>query len=123
MYIYYVWITALLPSYQDKIVAGLVERGYMVGPASKDGQVALVTEGCPSALLALSVYKQEEEVDVKKIYEDVYEVLAAIPARYYSVVVSLSHEATWIGANFSLPAKKKANPPPVPPSGKKSDMN
>jgi hypothetical protein len=27
MYIYYVWVTALLPTYQDGIIAGLVQRG------------------------------------------------------------------------------------------------
>lgn len=123
MYIYYVWITALLPSYQDGIIAGLVRRGYMVGPAAKDGQVTSVTEGCPAALIALSVYKQEETVDAKKVYEDVLAVLTEMPARYYSLVVSLSHEATWVGPNFSLPAKAKPQPPPVPPTGKKSDVN
>lgn len=123
MYIYYVWITALSSTYQDAIISRLVQRGYMVGPASKDGKVSLVTEGCPAALIALSVYKQEEEVDVKKIYEDIYAILKEIPAKYYSVVVSLSHEATWIGANFTLAVKDKAGPPPVPPAGKKTNMN
>jgi len=123
MYIYYVWVTALLPSYQDGLIAGLVQRGYMVGPAAKDGKVSMAVEGCPAVLIALSVYKQEEEVDVKKIYEDVLAVLTEIPARYYSVVISLSHEATWVGANFTLPAKSKKEPPPVPPAGKKTNMN
>ena len=122
MYIYYVWITALLPSYQDGIIAGLVRRGYMVGPAAKDGKVASITEGCPAVLFALAIYKQEEETNVNNIYKDVVAILDEIPARYYSVVISLSHEATWVGANFSLPAKGKTQPPPVP-SGKKSNMN
>lgn len=123
MYIYYVWVTALLPEYQDGIIAKLVQRGYMVGPAAKDGQVSSKSEGCPSVLIALSVYKQEEETDVKKVYEDVVSVLNEIPARYYSVVVSLSHEATWVGSNFTLPSKGKPQPPPVPPTGKKSNVN
>jgi hypothetical protein len=123
MYIYYVWVTALLPTYQDGIIAGLVQHGYMVGPAAKDGKVTSITEGCPAALIALSVYKQEEEVDVKKIYEDVIGVLGEIPARYYSVVISLSHEATWVGPNFSVPVKSKTEPPVPPPAGKKTNMN
>lgn len=123
MYIYYVWVTALLPSYQDGIIAGLVRRGYMVGPAAKDGKVSCITEGCPAVLIALSVYKQEEEIDVKKVYEDTLAVLEEMKARYYSVVISLSHEATWVGANFTLPAKDKAGPPVPPASGKKNTAN
>ena len=119
MYIYYCWITALLPSYQDKIVAGLASRGYMVGPAAKDGKVATVTDNCPSVLFALSVYK-EEETNVNKIYEDVVAVLDEMKAYYYSVVISLSHEATWVGSNFQIPEKNKAVPPPLPPAAKKN---
>lgn len=122
MYIYYCWVTALLPNYQDGIIAGLAKRGYMVGPASKDGQVAISKENCPSVLIALSVYKAEEEVNADFIYKDVMAILDEMKARYYSVVVSLSHEAMWVGSNFSIPVKKKAEPPPVPP-GTKSNMN
>ncbi len=123
MYIYYCWITVLLPSYQDKIIAGLARHGYMVGPASKDGQVSIVNEGSPSALISLSVYRAEE-TNVNKIYEDVIAILNEMKAFYYSIVISLSHEATWVGSNLQIPAKPKpaGNPPPVP-SGKKSNVN
>lgn len=123
MYIYYCWVTALLPAYQDGIIAGLVRRGYMVGPAGKDGKVASITEGCPSVLIALSVYKAEEAVTANTIYEDMLAILTEMNARYYSLIISLSHEATWVGSNFSIPAKKKAEPPPVPPTGKKNETN
>ncbi len=119
MYIYYCWITALLPSYQDRIVAGLASKGYMVGPAAKDGKVTTSSEGCPAALLALSVYR-EEETNVQKIYDDVTAVLHEMGAYFYSVVISLSHEATWVGPNFQLPEKAKAVPPPLPPGAKKN---
>lgn len=119
MYIYYCWVTALLPSYQDGIVAGLAKRGYMVGPASKDGKVTISSDRCPAALLSLSVYR-EEETNVEKIYKDVVDILAEMNAYYYSVIVSLSHEATWVGPNFQLPEKQKATPPPLPPGAKKN---
>jgi hypothetical protein len=122
MYIYYCWVTALLPNYQDGIIAGMAKLGYMVGPAAKDGKIALVKENCPSVLIALSVYKAEEEVDANKIYKDIEAVLTDMNARYYSVIVSLSHEAAWVGSNFSIPVKKKVEPPPPPPS-KKGDVN
>lgn len=126
MYIYYCWITALLPSYQDGIVAGLVKRGYMVGPAAKDGKVTTSVENNPAALIALSLYRAEE-TDVNKIYEDVVAVLYDMTARYYSVIISHSYEATWVGANFSVPAKSSvvekssAVPPPIP--GSKKNVN
>ena len=123
MHIYYCWITALLSSYQDGIVAGLAKRGYMVGPAAKDGQVSIVQENSPSALVSLSIYK-EEEINVNKIYDDVIAVLTEMKAYYHSVIISLSYEATWVGSNVQVPPKPKpvGNPPPVP-SGKKKNIN
>lgn len=124
MYIYYCWITALLPSYQDNIIAGLVRRGYMVGPAAKDGKVTTSVENNPAALIAISIYKAED-TDVNKIYEDVVGVLHDMKARYYSVIISHSYEATWVGANFSLPLKnsvveKSSATPPTIPNSKKN---
>lgn len=121
MYIYYVWVTALLPSYQDGIVAGMATKGYMVGPAAKDGSVTMASEDCPAALISLSVYR-EVETNVQNIYKDMADVLHDMGAYYYSMIVSLSHEATWVGSNFSVPKKAKAVPPPLPP-GTKKNMN
>lgn len=121
MYIYYCWVTALLPSYQDKIVAGLATKGYMVGPAAKDGVVTTHSKDCPAALISLSVYR-ESETNVSKIYDDLTAVLQEMNAYYYSVVISHSYEATWGGSNFTLPVKPKSTPPPLPP-GTKKNMN
>jgi hypothetical protein len=120
MYIYYCWITALLPTYQDDIIAGLAKRGYMVGPAAADGTICSVQDKCPSALIALSVYKADPETKAVKVYDDVSAVLKEMNAKYYSVIISLSHEATWVGSNFPLPSKKE---PPPPPPDKKTNVN
>jgi hypothetical protein len=122
MYIYYVWISAMLPNYQDGIVAGLVRKGYMVGPSAKDGGVT--TGVSPAALISLGVYKAEE-TNVNNIYTDVIEVLKEIKAYYYSVIISLSTEATWSSGNVIAPTKDtagKPTPPPLPP-GTKKNMN
>jgi len=114
MYIYYCWVTALLPSYQDGIVAGMARRGYMIGPAAKDGKVVSPThEGSPAFLFALSVY-QQTETNVGKIYEDLLAVLQEMKTHYFSVIVSLSTEATWSGTNITVPAPPPAAPPPLP---------
>lgn len=118
MYIYYCWITALLPTYQDDIVAGLVRKGYMVGPAAKDGYVITPThENAPASLYAFSVYRAEI-TNVNKIYDDFLSILNEIKAHYLSIIVSLSNEATWVGTNVTLPAKEVA--PLIPPASKKN---
>ena len=121
MYIYYVWVTALLPTYQDGIVAALAKKGYMVGPAAKDGKVTMSSENCPAALITLSVYR-EEETNVNKIYDDIMAILGELNYLSYSVIVSHSYDAIWTGSNFQLPVKSKATPPPLPP-GTKKNMN
>ena len=124
VYIYYCWITVLLPSYQDKIVAGLVKHGYMVGPASKDGKVAVTSENSAATLIALSIYRPNgEETDVNKIYEDVLGILKEMKAYYFSVIISHSYEATWVGSNFTVPKPKAADKPPPPTSGGKKNVN
>lgn len=121
MYIYYCWITAMLPSYQDGIIAGLARKGYMVGPASKDGTLATgIADNKPSCLFAISVYKAEE-TNASNIYTDVVNVLTDMKAKFYSVIVSHSYEAIWAGSNIKLPAKPNKPPPitPTDPSDKK----
>ena len=119
MYIYYVWISAMLPNYQDSIVAGLARKGYMVGPSAKDGVVT--TGHTPAVLIALNVYKAED-VDVNIIYSDVVDVLKDIKAYYYSVIICLSTEATWSSGNVIAPAKEVEKPvPPLP--GPKKNIN
>ncbi len=118
MYIYYCWVTALLPTYQDGIVAGMARKGYMVGPAAKDGLVITPThEGSPAVLYALGVYRGEE-TNVHKIYNDLVAVLKDVKAHYFSIIISLSTEATWIGTNVVLPVAEEK--PPVPPASKKN---
>jgi hypothetical protein len=119
MIIYFCWVTALLPSYQDGIVAGLASKGYMVGPAAKDGKVTLGGNNCPAAIIALTVYCAEETTTLK-IYDDMIDVLTKMGASIYSVVISESYKATWGGSNFSLPAKPKANPFRPSPDTKKN---
>lgn len=112
MNIYYCWVTAMLPSYQDGIIAGMARKGYMVGPAAKDGSVAVVlSEDQPAVLFAISVYKATE-TSADQIYQDMVDVISEMGAHVYSVVISLSSEATWAGPNFKLPTK--VSPPPIP---------
>lgn len=110
MHTYYCWITALLPSYQDRIISGLASKGYMVGPAAKDGKITIFNKNYPSAVIALVVY-HESEINVEKIYSDLSSVLEEMKAYFYSVIISASYESTWNGPNFRIPFKPKVTPP------------
>jgi hypothetical protein len=108
MQIYYCWITALLPSYQDGIVSGLASKGYMVGPAAKNGKVIFsMKENDPACVIALSVYKPDD-LDMAKLYDDIVAILTDMKAYCFSIVISLSTHCTWIGSNFELPPKQAA---------------
>lgn len=102
-YIYNVFITALVPNYQDHIVAALTKKGYMVGPASSDGKV--IADGASAgALFALSVYKADDTIDTHKIHEDVANILQEVKACTYSLVVALASDVSWSGSNFDIPS-------------------
>lgn len=121
MNIYYCWITALIPEYQDGIIAGMVKKGYMVGAAAKDGKVVSHMENRSAALIALNVYKSvDTEVAVTQVYEDLLAVLVEMKVFYHSIIVTAISAATWVGSNISIPVKEKAQPPPLPPDIKKN---
>lgn len=122
MYIYYCWITVLIPSYQDGIIAGMVKKGYMVGPAAKDGSIIIGNSDQPAAIISLSLYQTietEAKTNVKQIYTDLMSVLVDIKAYYYSIVVVLASDATWIGSNITFHKEKII----APPSGEKNNIN
>ena len=102
MHTYYCWITAVLPEYKNDIITGLVDLGYMVGPANVDGSVSIKAEGSPSILFALALSKHSE-TSAHKIYDDVIFVLNGINAYYYSIVISASSDIIWDGSNVNVP--------------------
>jgi hypothetical protein len=109
MQLYYIFITAMLESYQDQIISGMVKKGYMIGPASKDGKIAIATKyKSPSVLLVLSVYRNKDYAG-DKIYADIVLILTDIKAYYYSVIVSESADSIWGGSNIILPDKEDIN--------------
>ncbi len=117
MKVYYCWITALVPSYQDGIVAGMAKKGYMVGALSKDGVV--LSPGQSSAgLIALNIYHREDvDAEIDRVYKDLSDVLDDMKARYFSLIVAQSVASRWYGSNFDivpvkeeiLPSKKTMN--------------
>jgi hypothetical protein len=110
MKIYYVWITALTDSYQDGIIAGLVKKGYMVGPASKEGRIIAPGESA-SAVITLSIYS-EKEFDAGKLHADTAVVLSDMKAYCYSIIASGAADCAWTGSNFNIQTALEAVQPP-----------
>jgi hypothetical protein len=113
MKVFYCWITAMFAAYQDSIVAALARKGYMIGPACKDGQIiAVASEQSSSVIMAFALYRTDGSGGYEQIYNDVLTILADINAHYYSVVISPgSIESLWTGTNI----KGAISPPQLPP--------
>lgn len=111
MQAHYCWITALIPAYLDGLIAGLIKKGYMVGPTSKEGEI--IAPGEPiSALIALRVYKGQD-YSIDSLYTDITDVLKELKAFYHSIIITETINARWYGANFSFVDQARlTNPPP-----------
>lgn len=109
-----VWITCLLESYEDRIIAGMVKKGYQVGPAASGGQVSIKYDNGASVLIALRVDSSKEDVKAVEISKDIMDVLKDNNFLYYSVIVSALTSSCWNGANVVLPKPAQPAPPPLP---------
>lgn len=123
MKIYTCWITCMLESYQDTIVAALIKKGYTVGLTSSD-KVILNHENQVSAVIALTLYKmRDEDIIISKVYEELGDILIGMKAYFYSIIVSESNNATWTGSNIFLPSSKKVPQLPSGTDTKKTKLN
>lgn len=125
MKIYTCWITCMLESYQDQIVAGLIKRGYTVGLASS-GNVVINHENQVSAVLSLTLYKLSEiDIAISKVYEDLGFVLTDMKGYFYSIIIAETNNSTWAGSNIFMQPKKTVPQllPAATDSTKKSKLN
>lgn len=109
-------------SYQDTLIAGMVKRGYTIGPASADLNLHNGTDNQPAFMIAFTAFKAGQDLLAKDIYKDIVEILGEINAYYYGIVVAQAYDSTWVGCNFNMSDKKRATPPPLP-TPDKSRMN
>lgn len=119
---FYVWITCMLPSYEDSITAGMVKKGYHVGPAADDNVVTLFKKENASALITLRVASGNEELTAQKVHEDIVGVLNENSFLYYSVIVSACTMCCWVSSNIVIPQRASVIPPPLP-TPDKSNLN
>lgn len=119
MKVYSCWITCMLESYQDSIVAALIKRGYTVGLSGKEN---VNQPHQVSALLSLNLFKMDDkDHNLNKVITDVTDVINGIKGYFYSIIVSESNYATWAGSNIVVHDNRMV--PQLPPADKKSKLN
>lgn len=107
--IYYVFITALISSYEDMIIAGLVKAGFQVSSLSEDNTATISDDDSISVMIALRIDTEIE--GAVAIIDEVEKVLKDLKIVYYSLVVTESTDCSWNISPIKLP---KALPPPLP---------
>lgn len=114
--IYYVYITALIPSYEEMIIAGLVKKGYRVGPLADSNKVTVAAPNSVCAIIALRVDTNDDEGDTSvhssfEMHEKVEAFLLELKIFYYSLIVTEMADCCWNISNIEIP--KALLPPPV----------
>jgi hypothetical protein len=112
-----VWITCLLPSYQDKIISELVKKGYVVSACGdkESGNVCWTADHSPSALICLAVQSDDPKATASSVHIDIAKIMADNKFLYFSAIVSMRSSACWSNGNMSV----SKTPPPI----KKKDPN
>jgi hypothetical protein len=113
---FYVWATIFSPTGVRLLTAGLVERGFKVGPLAENRR--LFWEGEASTLTAFQVETGQEDVTRATLLQSVKDVLGAIGAMYHSLIVyETKGSFTWAESNIKLPPpeEKKEEPPKEEP--------
>jgi|SRR5580692_1444386 hypothetical protein len=107
---YSVWITCLMPEYEGRIVAGLVKKGYSVGPLAKDIPVCHAPiKNCGSVLLVLTVYCGDEKTSANKVNEDLLAVMNDEKIFFFSCIVTeYTNNLSYAGCNIQI---NKPSPP------------
>lgn len=106
------WINVILESYQDRIIAALVKKGYTVGPASLTSEIVasnkLLSKDLPAYMIALHVSKiSDKNLTTHTVFDDISNILVDEKIYCYGVVITKSAlDANWCGSNFDLTLKK-----------------
>jgi len=99
VYTFHIWLTALLPIKESKLIAGLVHKGYAVSAAASTDELSLVTNtNATYGILACKVHR--ELASTSELYDDLCVILAAHHFTYYSLIISeFSTLSMWNAGN------------------------
>lgn len=99
---YICWITLMLQSYEDGIVSGLCNKGYVVQSGAEKGSLTSLSDKSSSVIFcAILKTKKDKATDVS---EDVTSLLKSKGYLYYSIVITefMASNATWSNGNVLL---------------------
>lgn len=85
---YICFITCMLSSYEDGIVADLCKKGYTVKSASKNNNISYIHEKCSCAMIVVIVNNPHKDVSLD-IAKDIGEIMENRGYYYYSAVCNL----------------------------------
>jgi len=110
---YIAFVTALVEEYSDKLIAGMVTKGYTVSAVVPGDHTAITTEGGASALIVFNLYSGKDGVTCDTVHKELVDLIQEEKMYVYSVVVSERSPTVFAGTNIITP--KKAQPPALPP--------
>jgi hypothetical protein len=113
---YVVWVTCLVKDYEDKIVSGMIKKGYTVSSVNDKGMLSNSTPDSVASIISCIVYTKKEDAKTTHVYEDLLLVLKENNVYYYSAIVSAMTDSTWCCGNMRDPSK-----PEPPPESSKPD--
>jgi hypothetical protein len=110
--VYYIFITALISSYEDMIIAALVKNGFMVSSLSEDNEVTMGGGDYISAIIALRIDIEDEVKPAIVLSDEIEKVLKDLNIVYYSLIVTESTDCSWNVSDIKIPKALPALPPP-----------
>ena len=99
------WITVMFSSYEDKIVAGMIKKGYAIAASLPDGQLTQSQPETAGAVISFVMIPKKSEATNKEVFTDLLDVLSQERVLFYSVIVSVMTDAVWLDSNIILPSK------------------
>lgn len=108
------FVTALVEDYSDKLIAGMVTKGYSVSAAFPGNHTAISVEDGASSLIVFHLYNGKEGVTCDTVHKELVDLIQEERMYVYSVVVSERSATTFAGTNIITP--KKPQPPALPPA-------
>jgi len=112
---FYIWATLLSDRAASDLTAGLVRKGFHVGPLASNNLLTIVGSVCALASLKAVTDNYPEKLPEKDtvegwVLERVKEVLNLSENSWLSLIVfEINGSCAWAGSNV---AKKKEDPPP-----------
>lgn len=96
---FFVFITAVTALYKERIVYGLVNKGYKI---SELGESETLSSDA-SAFITLQLETENCSLNTELIRLDVHNCMNSFQGKYHSMIVTSGGVATFCGANFTLP--------------------